>query len=97
MQDKLDSPGASAVAPASAQKAASQKRMVTHFREIVLWPLQVIPKAGAGGTEDCDVLYRPIYELTQFMIQGYEHRDAKRPGSLATRFQAAAAASTMAS
>ena len=42
-------------------------------------------------------LYRPIYELTQFMIQGYEHRDAKRPGSLATRFQATAAASTMAS
>ena len=30
------------------------------------------------------------------MIQGYEHRDAKRPGSLATRFQATAAASTMA-
>ena len=43
------------------------------------------------------VLYRPIYELTQFMIQGYEHRDAKRPGSFATRFQATAAASTMAS
>ena len=42
-------------------------------------------------------LYHPIYELTQFMIQGYEHRDAKRPGSLATRFQAVAAASTMAS
>jgi hypothetical protein len=43
------------------------------------------------------VLYCPIYELTQFVIQGYEHREAKRPGSLATRFQAAAAASTMAS
>ena len=58
------------------------------------------PRYGLGPAASAALfrgLNRPIYELTQFMIQGYEHRDAKRPGSLATRFQATAAASTMAS
>ena len=39
------------------QKASSHKRIVNDFREIVLWPLQLIVPPGKHRPEDCDLLF----------------------------------------
>ena len=53
MQDKVVAPAAGA----EYTQVPAPRRIANHFREFVLWPLQVMPLRDGKGAEDCGALF----------------------------------------